>query len=160
MPQSISDSVLPHHHLTTSSSLPRLAPHKGTGLDHALDVGPRPARVRRAEVPHKVVAAVVDVARLGLCAPRDAAPEGQTLRVRDALVALQLLARRKGDGAEVAWQLLVLANLLVPESLLVRLLLMSDDRGLWGNPLSMDYAKREKKRGIRLLFHLVLRSRI
>ena len=89
-------------------------PHKGARLDHALDVDAVPFRVRRPQVAHEVVAAVVDVARLRLGAAGDTALEGQTFRVRDALVALELLACREGDRAEVAWQLLVLANLVVP----------------------------------------------
>lgn len=67
--------------------------------------------MRRPKVPDKVVAAVVHVARLGLCATLDAAPEGEPPRVRDALVALELLARGEGGGAEVAGELVVLGDL-------------------------------------------------
>lgn len=90
---------------------PPVAPHKRAGLDHALHVRALCARVRGPQVADKVVAAVVHVARLGLCAAVDAAPEGEPPRVRDALVALELLAGGEGGRAEVAGELVVLGDL-------------------------------------------------
>jgi len=58
--------------------------------------------VRRLEVPHKVVAPVVDVTRACLDAPLDAALEGQTFLVGYALVTLELFPGGEGERADVA----------------------------------------------------------
>ena len=89
------------------------APHEGTLPDGFVDVAVAVLAVRRPQVAHEVVAAVVDVARLRLGAPALPAAVRHAPRVRHALVALELLARRERRGAEVAWQLLLLANLVV-----------------------------------------------
>lgn len=96
------------------TSPPRsVTPHKRTSLNHALHVRALGARVCGAQVADEVVAAVVHVARLGLCAAVDAAAEGEAARVGDALVALELLAGGEGGGAEVAGELVVLGDLVV-----------------------------------------------